>query len=85
MKRSWEDAEEGPPPRPPPSLHTASWAFSFLNTYTTIHLIAGSWRPEAAGARGGPAVAVGTGAWAVLLAALGKEATIGVAEGRLPV
>lgn len=68
-----------------PLLCTASWAFSFLNTYTTIRLIAGSWRPEEAGACGGPAVAVGTGAWAVLLAALGEEATIGVAEGRLPI
>ena len=85
MKRSREDAEEGPAPRPPPSLHTASWAFSFLNTYTTIRLIAGSWRPGRLEPVVGPAVAVGTGAWAVLLAALGEEATTGVAEGRLPI
>lgn len=59
MKVSGEGAEKGPPPQPPPSLHTA--ACSFASSTRTLSPDPRRLEPVV-----GPVVAVGTGAWVAL-------------------
>lgn len=64
---------------PHPFSAHSFWTFLSLHTFTTIHLACS----QAAGTCSWALRwAVGTGAWTVLLAVLGEESAIDVAEGR---